>query len=99
MNMPGFGAESSLGTTMGIYRGKAVFGRSGMAEVLPMQDFLASSILSQNLNFGLVLPPNRRIECCDQGGNCTTYSVPFTETCGCLDATGFLVCTRPFLNF
>jgi hypothetical protein len=27
MNMPGFDAESSLGPTMGIYRGKAVCGR------------------------------------------------------------------------
>jgi hypothetical protein len=27
MNMPGFNAEASLGPTMGIYLGKAVFGR------------------------------------------------------------------------
>jgi hypothetical protein len=27
MNMPGFTAESSLGATMGIYRGKGVYGR------------------------------------------------------------------------
>jgi hypothetical protein len=28
MNMPGFGAESCLGPTMGTYRGKAVYGGS-----------------------------------------------------------------------
>ncbi len=27
MNVPGFNAESSLGQTMAIYRGKAIFGR------------------------------------------------------------------------
>ena len=36
MNIPGFNADLSLGPTLGIYRGKAVFGRSGTAEVLPM---------------------------------------------------------------
>jgi len=50
MNMPGFDAESSLGPTMGIYRRKAVFGRLGTVEVLPMQEFLASATLGQHLN-------------------------------------------------
>ena len=36
MNLPQFSAEASLGPTLGIYRGKAVFARSGMGEVLPM---------------------------------------------------------------
>lgn len=36
MNMPGFNAESSLDPTMGIYRGRAIFGRSGTGDVLPM---------------------------------------------------------------
>jgi hypothetical protein len=36
--MPGCIAESSLGPTQGIYRGKAVFGASGTVEVLPMLD-------------------------------------------------------------
>lgn len=38
MNIPGFDAESSLGPTMGIYRGKAVFGRFGTVAV-SMQQF------------------------------------------------------------
>ena len=49
MNMPGFNAESSLSPTIGVYQKKAVFGRSGKVEVLPMQGFLSSSTLSQNL--------------------------------------------------
>jgi hypothetical protein len=48
MNLSQFNAEESLGPTMGLYRGKAVFGRSGTGEVLPMQGFLASSTLSRN---------------------------------------------------
>jgi hypothetical protein len=32
MNIPGFDAEASLGPTMGIYRGKAVFGTFGKGE-------------------------------------------------------------------
>jgi hypothetical protein len=36
MNLPQFNAEASLGPTLGIYRGKAVYGRSGAVEVLPM---------------------------------------------------------------
>jgi hypothetical protein len=51
MNMPGFDSESSLGPTVGIYRGKAVRGKSGAGEGLLMQDFLASSTLSRNLLF------------------------------------------------
>ncbi|MCK6470083.1 MAG: hypothetical protein L6Q53_18095 [Candidatus Brocadia sinica] len=43
MNMPGFNAESSFGPTMGIYRGKAVFGRSGTVEVLPMLEKLCGN--------------------------------------------------------
>jgi len=47
MNLPGFNAESSLGPTIGRYRGKAVFGGSNPIDVLPMQDMLGSSMLSQ----------------------------------------------------
>jgi hypothetical protein len=36
MNLPQFNAEASLGPTLGIYRGKAVYGGSGAVEVLPM---------------------------------------------------------------
>lgn len=50
MNTPGFDAESSLGPTMGIYRGKAVFGRLGTGEIQPAQEFLASSARSRNLD-------------------------------------------------
>ena len=42
MNMPGFGAESCLSPTMGIYRGKAVYGRfpsEGSGGVMPQLGF------------------------------------------------------------
>lgn len=39
MKIPGFNAESSLGQTLGLYRGKAIFGRLGTSDVLPMQRF------------------------------------------------------------
>jgi hypothetical protein len=42
MNMPGFDAESSLGPTMGIYRGKAVcdrFPSEGTRGVMPQLRF------------------------------------------------------------
>jgi hypothetical protein len=54
MNMPGIDAESPLGPTRGLYRGKAVSGGSGGSEVLPMQEFLGSPTLSQNLVFPLI---------------------------------------------
>jgi hypothetical protein len=63
MNMPGFNAESSLGLTMSIYREKAILGGSGGGEVLPMQEFLGSPTLSQNL----VFPPvsnNKMLQIC-----------------------------------
>jgi hypothetical protein len=95
MNMPGFDAESSLGPTMGIYRGKVVFGGSGTGKVLPMQGFLASSILSQNLNFGFVGSRlfRRTITCCRVGISppCRTYEVPSFENCKCV--FGAPVCT------
>ncbi len=50
MNIPGFDAESSLGPTMGIYRGKAVFARLGAVEISPAQEFLGSSVRSRNLD-------------------------------------------------
>ena len=36
MNLPQFNAEASLGPALGIYGGKAVYGRLGAVEVLPM---------------------------------------------------------------
>lgn len=95
MNMPGFDAESSLGPTMGIYRGRAVFGRVGTGEVMLMQHIPASSILSQNLNFGFLgLPLDKKIKCCDREGDCTTYTVAYSAACGCLGETGMLVCAK-----
>lgn len=96
MNMPGFDAESSLAPTIGIYRGKAIFGRSGTGEFLPMQHVPASSILSQNLHGGFLGIPSlhKKITCCDREGDCTTYSVGYFETCGCLGETGLLMCAK-----
>jgi hypothetical protein len=71
MNMPGFDAESSLGSTKGIYRSHAVFGGSGTGEILPMQEFVASSTLSRDL---LVPPPG------SAGKSQSTPSLP-PETC------------------
>jgi hypothetical protein len=105
MNIPGFNAESSLGPTMGIYRGKAGFGRSGTGEVLPMQNILASSILSQSLNSGFLGPPRiKKIYCCDpaKDRNCKPYTVGAWEICGCLGETGILACadkSHPFGGF
>jgi hypothetical protein len=42
MSIPGFGAESSLGSTVGAYRGKAVFGgfpSEGSEGVMPQLGF------------------------------------------------------------
>jgi hypothetical protein len=42
MNMPGFNAESSLGPTVGVYRGKTVSGRfplEGSGGVMPQLGF------------------------------------------------------------
>ena len=46
MNMPGFDAESSLSPTVGVYRGRARFGRSGSGEVLPMLDDICGNCRS-----------------------------------------------------
>jgi hypothetical protein len=70
MNMPGFDAESSLGSTKGIYRSHVVFGGSGTGEILPMQEFVASSTLSRNL----LVPPG------STGKSQSTPSLP-PETC------------------
>ena len=46
MNIPGFDAESSLGPTLGIYRGKAVLGRfpsEGSGGVIPQFRFQSGS--------------------------------------------------------
>jgi hypothetical protein len=64
MRMPGFDAESSLGPAMGVYRGHAAFGNSGDGGVLPVQDVMASSSISPQLNAGLVGFPWPKFRCC-----------------------------------
>lgn len=94
MNMPGFDAESSLGPTMGLYRGKAFFGRLGTSEISMQQ-------------FGL--PPVGRfgvtIRCCGYSTwlhrlVCTTRVVSPLEQCGCeRDFFGHpvIICRPPVL--
>jgi hypothetical protein len=105
MYMPGFDAESSLCPTMGRYQGTALFGRAGRVEVLPMQEFLASSTLGRNLDSGFLgsMALRRTITCCRRVTGpfgthplCRTYNVPFFENCRCL--AGFPVCTPPVIQ-
>ena len=94
MNLPQFNAEASLGPTMGIYRGKALFGRLGTGEVLPMQEFLASSTRSRNLDLPFLGSTglSRTMTCCGRvmspfGGThpvCREFPVPFFQDCKCL---------------
>jgi hypothetical protein len=74
MNMPGFDAESSLGPTIGIYRGTTAIGRLQMDEVTPSQN-LDSSFF----RFG------RSITCCLVGRHppCVTFVVPVFLNCEC----------------
>jgi hypothetical protein len=92
MNMPGFNAESSLGTAKGVYRGNAVFGASGALEISLAQAFMISSTFSQNPAFrGNPFPP---IRCCayvpHYGLVCTTRQVRPLQQCECTtDFLGF----------
>lgn len=94
MNMPGFNAESSLSPTMGIYRGKARFGGSGMGEVA-MQQLGISSFLGR---FGLTM------RCCGYtrfGFVCTTRIVSPLEQCECQrNFFGYpvIICRPPILS-
>jgi hypothetical protein len=96
MNMPGFDAESSLGLTMGIYRGEAGFGGSGMGEV-SMQQFDTSSFLGR---FGVTM------RCCGYSTwlhrfVCTTRIVSPLEQCECQqDFFGHpvIICRPPVLS-
>ena len=95
MNMPGFYAEASLDPTMGIYRGKASFGRSGMGEVA-MQQLGTSSFLGR---FGLTM------RCCGYafgfGFVCTTRIVSPLEGCECMqNFFGYpvIICRPPVLS-
>lgn len=94
--MPGFDAESSLGPTTGIYRGRAVFGRLGTGKV-SLQQFGASSFLD-----GF----NETKTCCGYStlSNrfvCTTQIVSPLEQCEC--QRGFfgdpiIICRPPVLS-
>jgi hypothetical protein len=64
MRLPGFDAESSLGPAMGVYRGNAAFANSGEGGVLPVQDFIASSSSSPQLNAGLLGSLWPKLRCC-----------------------------------
>ena len=78
MNIPGFAAESSLGPTVGMYRGKAVSGRLVASEVLPMQGFPGSSTLNRNLGlcWGTWLG-------CPVNGHIIFRCVSWLEDCRC----------------
>jgi hypothetical protein len=55
MNMPGFGAESCLGPTMGAYRGKAVYDRfpsEGGGGVMPQLGFQSDRIWARTGDAG-----------------------------------------------
>lgn len=78
MNMPGFGAEASLGPAAGTYRGRTIRGGSGTGDV-SMQFFGASSFASR---FGFT------IKCCGYSTLlrrfvCTSRSVSPLENCEC----------------
>jgi hypothetical protein len=81
-NMPGFNGEASLSPTMGKYRGKAGFGGSGKAEVLPSFWGYQNTIRC----------------CSWVGGHiyCNTFRVPIYENCKCKG--GVPVCTPPVLQ-
>ncbi len=105
MNMPGYNAEASLGPTLGIYRGNAVFGRLGTGDVLPMQEFLASSPFSQNLNFGHSGSILWVTRCCRYApilGKwiCASRAHSPLEQCRCLSGAfgPVIVCSPPVLQ-
>jgi len=64
MSIPGFDAESSLGPTLGIYRGSALFGGPGAGAIMPSRGFSASSMLSLSPGNGLLGPLWPKIKCC-----------------------------------
>jgi hypothetical protein len=96
MNMPGFDAESSLGPTMGVYRGKAGFGGVGMGDV-SMQQLGTASFLG---GFGITRT------CCGYSTLlhrfvCTTRIVSPLEQCECRrDFFGHpvILCRPPVLS-
>ena len=108
MNMPGFDAEKSLGPTMGIYCGKADFGRSGADNISLAQEFVDSSTLSQNLGFPLVggigrdrlsrsLPPEGCVSI-HYVPECSSPN-PFTECCTTRSEIRCTECHSTLSNF
>jgi hypothetical protein len=103
MNMPGFNAESSLGTAKGVYRGNAGFVASGLLKISLAQEFMVSSTFSQNLALrGNPFPP---IRCCayvpHYGLVCITRQVRPLQRCECTrDFLGFplILCHDPVLD-
>jgi len=92
MNMPGFDAESSLGPTIGLFRGKAGFGGSSMGELF-MQQFRSSFFGGR---FGTPLT------CCSADSHfCTTRTVSPFERCKCghgFDGEPIFICSPPVLS-
>ncbi len=92
MNIPGFNATSSLGPTIGLFRGKAGFGGSGMG-VLSMQQFRSSLFDGR---FGTPL------RCCSADSHfCITRNVFPFERCKCgqdFDGAPIFICRPPVLS-
>ena len=82
MNLPQFNAEASLGPTMGIYRGKVGFGKSGMVEISTINAFLASSTPRLNSVFLRWQWPQL---CCFDPGTKTYACIPWRpgQVCNC----------------
>jgi hypothetical protein len=83
MNMPGFDAESSLGPTIGTYRGRAVFGGLGTSEVSMSQFDISSLNPSLKTRFWRFT-----MTCCGYSTLlhrivCTTSDVSPFEQCEC----------------
>ena len=98
-NMPGFTAEASVGPTIGVYRRSAVFGRSGIVEVSPMQGLSALRKLTQaDLSEFLTLNPI--IRCCQYSPRlgrfvCASRVQPIGYHCECIRTLDFpvIVCS------
>jgi hypothetical protein len=86
MNLPHFSAEASLGPTVGIYRGKAACGRSGMVEVSSIHEFLGSSSLNSVFS--------RRC-CCFNPVSKTFTCIRCSFLQGCDCRYGFPKCSDP----
>jgi len=97
MNMPGFNAEASLGSSIGRYRATAGFGASRGADVLPMQTSPLG--LTAGPGFGIDLFPPFR--CCRYAPMlhrvvCVSRHVSPLEQCECQSGLfGPVIICRP----